>query len=162
MDWALRSCSRQRHETYAPDESAFRERLQIDTAVGQAWRCLRRGAFVPGPARRSGPASASPEVPHGKLRRDRWIMRLLAVERVLRALVIAAVAVAVFRFRGSKESFRAVFDEELPLAAPARRPDRLEHRRFEDRPVDRFRRLALDDDAAPGSASDCASTQAYR
>lgn len=73
MDFALRSCSWHGHETYAPDEPELRGRLHVDTAVGQAWRCLRCGNFVPGAPRASGPADAAPEVPRGRLLRDRLI-----------------------------------------------------------------------------------------
>ncbi|KAA0017975.1 DUF2127 domain-containing protein [Antrihabitans cavernicola] len=118
MDFALRSCSWRGHETYAPDEPALRDRLHVETAAGDAWRCLRCGNFVPAPPRRSGPADEAPEVPHGKLLRDRWIMRVLAVERLVRALILIGIAFAVFKFRGSKGSVRDAFDSELPLLRP--------------------------------------------
>ncbi len=118
MDWALRSCSRRGHETYAPDEENLRARLHVLTAVGPAWRCLRCGVFVPGPARRSGPADAAPEIPHGRLLRDRFVLRLLALDRFVRAAVLGLVGCAVLRFRGEKGRVQAVFDEELPLLQP--------------------------------------------
>ncbi|MBJ8340704.1 DUF2127 domain-containing protein [Antrihabitans sp. YC3-6] len=118
MDWALRSCAWRSHETYSPDEESLRARLTVDTAVGQAWRCLRCGNFVPGEPRRSGPADQAPEVPHGRLLRDRMLMRLLAAERVVRALVLLIVAVAIFKFRGAKGTVREAFDAELPLLRP--------------------------------------------
>lgn len=118
LDWALRSCSWHGHETYAPDEDALRARLTATTAIGETWRCLRCGNFVPGPPRRSGPADEAPEVPHGKLLRDRVIMRILAVERLFRALVLLVVAYAVFRFRGSRDAAREAFDQDMPLLRP--------------------------------------------
>jgi uncharacterized membrane protein (DUF2068 family) len=60
VDWDLRACARQGHETYAPTERRYAEQLTAPTAAGTAWRCLRCGAFVPGPPRRSGPAAAAP------------------------------------------------------------------------------------------------------
>ena len=99
MDFALRSCSWHGHETYAPDEPELRDRLHVDTAVGQAWRCLRCGNFVPGAPRASGPADAAPEVPRGRLLRDRLIMRLLATERMFRALGLVLLAIGVFELR---------------------------------------------------------------
>lgn len=51
MDWSLRACGRQGHVTYAPDEEALRSRLRADTALGEAWRCLRCGDFTLGPPR---------------------------------------------------------------------------------------------------------------
>lgn len=118
MDWALRSCAWRGHETYSPDEESLRARLTVDTAVGQAWRCLRCGNFVPGEPRRSGPADQAPEVPHGRLLPDRMLMRLLAAERVVRAVVLLIVAVAIFKFRGAKGTVREAFDAELPLLRP--------------------------------------------
>lgn len=118
MDWALRSCAWRGHETYSPDEESLRARLTVDTAVGQAWRCLRCGNFVPGEPRRSGPADQAPEVPHGRLLRDRMLMRLLAAERVVRAVVLLIVAIAIFKFRGAKGTVREAFDAELPLLRP--------------------------------------------
>ncbi|MBJ8344246.1 DUF2127 domain-containing protein [Antrihabitans sp. YC2-6] len=115
MDWALRSCAWRGHETYSPDEPELRARLQVDTAIGEAWRCLRCGNFVPGEPRGSGPADQAPEVPHGRLLRDRWLMRLLAIERFARALVLLAIAYGVFHFRSSRTDFRAAYDADLPL-----------------------------------------------
>lgn len=118
MDWALRSCAWRGHETYAPDEPPLRARLHVETAVGEAWRCLRCGNFVPGEPRRGGPADQAPEVPHGRLLRDRVLMRLLAVERLFRAAVLLVVAVGVFRFRNSKTEFQEAYDTDLPLLRP--------------------------------------------
>ncbi|EFV12226.1 DUF2127 domain-containing protein [Segniliparus rugosus] len=118
MDWALRYCSWHGHATYAPDETGLRERLVTATAVGEAWRCLRCGDFVPGEPRRSGPADHAPEIPHGRLLRDRWIMRALAVERALRALVLLGVAYAVFRLSFARERAQHEFESDLPLLRP--------------------------------------------
>ncbi|MBC2638122.1 MULTISPECIES: DUF2127 domain-containing protein [unclassified Rhodococcus (in: high G+C Gram-positive bacteria)] len=118
MDFALRSCSWHGHETYAPDEPALRARLRVDTPAGEAWRCLRCANFVPGPPKASGPADKAPEVPRGRLLRDRVIMRLLAVERVLRALVLILVALGIFHLRTSKTHVKESFDNELPLIRP--------------------------------------------
>ena len=121
MDFALRSCSWHGHETYAPDEPELRDRLQVDTAVGQAWRCLRCGNFVPGAPRASGPADAAPEVPRGRLLRDRLIMRLLATERMFRALGLVLLAIGVFELRSSKGRAEDAFENELPLIRPLAR-----------------------------------------
>ena len=115
MDWALRSCAWRGHETYNPDEVPLRARLHVDTPVGDAWRCLRCGTFVPGEPNRSGPADQAPEVPHGRLLRDRWLMRALAIERFLRALVLLGVAYGVFKFRSGRTEFKTAYDADLPL-----------------------------------------------
>ncbi|MGY4098537.1 DUF2127 domain-containing protein [Nocardia sp. R16R-3T] len=118
MDWALRACGWHGHYTYAPDEQDLAQRLQVQTVAGIAWRCLRCGTFVPGEPVGSGPADHAPEVPRGRLLRDRWLMRALAIERLVRCLLLVVAAFAVFKFRSSREDMRAVFDEELPLLRP--------------------------------------------
>ncbi|MEV6136010.1 DUF2127 domain-containing protein [Nocardia sp. NPDC051990] len=118
MDWALRACGWHGHYTYAPDEPELAERLHVQTVAGVAWRCLRCGTFVPGEPVGRGPADHAPEVPRGRLLRDRWLMRALAIERVVRGLLLVVAALAVVKFRSSREDMRAVFDEDLPLLRP--------------------------------------------
>ncbi len=118
MDWSLRTCGRRGHETFAPDEPDLRARLTAPTPAGTAWRCLRCGDFVVGAPRRSGPAGQAPEVPRGRLLRDRVIMRLLAAERVARALLIVLVGVLALHLRDSRAELRRAFDNELTLLRP--------------------------------------------
>lgn len=118
VDWSLRTCGRRGHETFAPDEADLRARLTAPTPAGTAWRCLRCGDFVVGPPRRSGPAGHAPEVPRGRLLRDRVIMRVLAAERVGRALLIVLVGVLALHLRDSREQLQQAFDNELALLRP--------------------------------------------
>ncbi|UGT44391.1 DUF2127 domain-containing protein [Nocardia yamanashiensis] len=115
MDFSLWTCAFRGHETYAPTEPDLAVRLHVTTPAGEAWRCLRCGDFVPGEPRRTGPADDAPEVPRGRLLRDRIIMRLLAAERVGRALVLILLGVGVLKLRSSQESWKAAWDKELPL-----------------------------------------------
>lgn len=115
MDWNLNTCGRRGHETFAPDEGDLRDRLRVDTPAGEAWRCLRCAAYVVGAPRRSGPADDAPEVPRGRLLRDRRIMRLLAVERAVRGVGLLAIAVLTFVFRRSKSDLQASFYTKLPV-----------------------------------------------
>lgn len=119
MDWSLRGCSRQGHATYAPDEPQLRARLQAETALGEAWRCLRCGDFVPGPARGSGPADDAPIVLRGKALREAFVLRILAIERWTRAAVLSALAAAVFYFESSQTSLQQLFQHALPRFAAA-------------------------------------------
>ena len=117
-DWNLRACARHGHETYAPDEPELRARLHVETPSGEAWRCLRCEAFIVGPARGSGPADAAPEVPRGRLLRDRVLMRLLATERFLRGLLLFAAAYGVWRFRDVQQGWSQILQHDLPLLRP--------------------------------------------
>lgn len=117
-DWDRRTCSRRGHTTYAPTEPELRERLVTRTALGDAWRCLRCGDFVLGEPHGSGPARDAPLVPRGKALRDRFILRLLAVERLVRGAVIVLVAYAVWRFSNSQTAVQQLFNKDLTLLRP--------------------------------------------
>ena len=118
FDWNLRSCGLHGHATYRPYEADLAERLHVDTFAGEAWRCLRCETFVPGPPATSGPADDAPIVLRGKALRDAAILRLLAVERFVRGLLLVALGYGLYRFDGSREALQRVFDEYLPLLKP--------------------------------------------
>ncbi|HEY8982259.1 MAG TPA: DUF2127 domain-containing protein [Streptomyces sp.] len=118
IDWDRRTCARKGHVTYAPDESRFAERLHAVTALGDAWRCLRCGDFALGEPHGSGPASGAPLVARGKVLRDLFVLRFLAVERAVRGVFIVLVAVAVWKFSNSQDSVRRLFDEYLDIFRP--------------------------------------------
>ncbi|MET9296818.1 DUF2127 domain-containing protein [Streptomyces sp. NPDC003077] len=118
IDWDRRACARRGHVTYAPREEKLRERLRAVTALGEAWRCLRCGDFVLGAPHGSGPADAAPLVPRGKALRDLFVLRFLAVERVIRGLFIVLVAAAVWKFSNSQDAVRRLFDEYLDVFRP--------------------------------------------
>ena len=114
MDWSLLSCGRGGHVTYVPDEPALRRQLRAATADGEAWRCLRCAALVPGPPGGHGPAAAAPQVRRGKEIRSAFILRIFAIERFLRALIFAAAAYGVWRFSYSHTSLEHTFDRTVP------------------------------------------------
>ena len=118
MNWDLQVCSWRGHETYAPDEPQLRERLRAVTVAGETWRCLRCGTFVPGSPRRSGPADTAPEIPRGRLLRDRIILRALAVDRGIRALVCLLLVFVVLRFAAYRDGFEEAFERDFPLLQP--------------------------------------------
>jgi uncharacterized membrane protein (DUF2068 family) len=118
MDFSLRTCSWRGHATYAPDEADLAARLHVSTPAGEAWRCLRCGDFVVGAPRQHGPADEAPEVPRGRLLRDRFIMRLLAAERVVRGVVFVLLAAGVFKVRNAQAQLKAAFDRDMPLIRP--------------------------------------------
>ncbi|MEV6479473.1 DUF2127 domain-containing protein [Streptomyces sp. NPDC051576] len=118
IDWDRRHCARHGHVTYAPDETALRERLRAETGLGTAWRCLRCGDFVLGDPHGAGPAEHAPLVPRGKVLRDLFILRFLAIERAVRGVFIVLVAAAVWKFSNSQDSVRKLFDEYLDVFRP--------------------------------------------
>ena len=114
MDWSLYGCARKGHLTYAPDEPELRDRLMAQTAGGTAWRCLRCGAFVTDGQHGSGPAAEAPLVRRGKELRSALILRVFAVERFLRFLVIGAAAYGVWRFKYDRAGILRMYDNALP------------------------------------------------
>ncbi len=118
VNWSLRGCARHGHVTYAPHEKELRERLRATTTAGEAWRCLRCGDFTLGDAQASGPAEDAPLLLRGPELRDALVLRLLAVERAVRGLLILLLAYGVHRFSNAKASISRVFEQDLPLLRP--------------------------------------------
>jgi uncharacterized membrane protein (DUF2068 family) len=114
MDWSLLGCGAGGHVTFAPDEPGLRDRLGVAVPEGQTWRCLRCGAFVIGEPTASGPAASAPRVRRAEQVRSALILRIFAVERFIRALIFAALAIAVWRFSVSRLSFEQAYDQALP------------------------------------------------
>ncbi|WP_405496008.1 DUF2127 domain-containing protein [Nocardia sp. NBC_00511] len=115
MDFSLWTCAARGHETYAPTEPELAARLHVATPAGESWRCLRCGDFVPGEPRRTGPADDAPEVPRGRLLRDRVIMRLLAAERVIRGIVFILLGAGALKLRSAQGDWKQNWDKDLPL-----------------------------------------------
>ncbi|HEV7203554.1 MAG TPA: DUF2127 domain-containing protein [Jatrophihabitans sp.] len=118
MEWNLRSCARHGHVTYAPDEPEYRARLEAGTPLGNAWRCLRCGAFVLGEPHGSGPADDAPVLLRGKALRSAFILRALAIERWARGLILILLAVAVWRLRSTQVSLQELFQRDLKSLEP--------------------------------------------
>jgi uncharacterized membrane protein (DUF2068 family) len=115
VDWSLIDCGRKGHLTYAPSEADVRSHLRAQAESGEAWQCLRCGAYVTGEPLMTGPAVDAPVVLRGKEVRSALILRLFAVERFLRALVVAALAFGVWRFGYARETVEQAFNRELPV-----------------------------------------------
>jgi uncharacterized membrane protein (DUF2068 family) len=89
--------------------------LRAQTESGEAWRCLRCGAYVAGQPATSGPAAEAPTVRRGKEVRSALILRLFAIERFLRALAVGALAFFVWRFEYSRETVEQAYNRERPV-----------------------------------------------
>jgi len=114
----LTACGRRGHVTYRPTEPELAARLRSQTALGEAWRCLRCGDWVLGPPQASGPADRAPVPPRGKALRQLTILRVLAVERVIRGLVLIAAGYGVYRFESAQTALRGSFGRLLPSLRP--------------------------------------------
>ncbi len=104
--------------TYAPDEPRFRERLEAETPLGDAWRCLRCGSYVLGEPHGSGPADDAPVLLRGKALRSAFILRALAIERWVRGLVLLLLGIAVYELRSTQVSLQELFDKDLKSLDP--------------------------------------------
>ena len=118
MDWSLRSCAKHGHVTYRPDEIELAEQLQVATPSGNAWKCLRCGAFIVEEPFSHGPAERAPEILHAGQIRDRFIIRLLGVERGIRGLLVLIVGIVVWQLQISQESLVDHLNSALPLLKP--------------------------------------------
>ena len=118
LDWNLRSCGRHGHVTYAPDEPDLRDRLHAETASGEAWKCLRCETYVVGEPLGSGPAEDAPLVLRGAALKDAFILRALAVERLIRAILLTALAYGIHRFDNARDAVSKTFQTYLPLLKP--------------------------------------------
>ncbi|KAA1248202.1 DUF2127 domain-containing protein [Mycobacterium simiae] len=113
--WELIACAVSGHASYAPDDAALAERLSANTKLGEVWRCLRCGDFTLGEPRGRGHPEDAPLIMRGKALRQAVIVRALGVERLLRAMVLALAAWAVWEFRGARGAIQATLDRDLPV-----------------------------------------------
>ena len=56
----------------------------------------------------------------GRALRDAFILRLLAVERGMRGVLLVALAYGIYKFDGARDALQQVFDTYLPLLRPRR------------------------------------------
>ncbi|MGI8590013.1 MAG: DUF2127 domain-containing protein, partial [Nakamurella sp.] len=88
--------------------------LRGQSALGETWRCLRCGDFILGAPGSTGPAQDAPLVLRGKALRQATILRLLAIERFIRAVLLGFAVWAVLKFRDAHDSIQAAVDRDLP------------------------------------------------
>lgn len=117
--WELITCGLGGHVTYAPDDAALAARLRASTGLGEVWRCLRCGDFALGGPQGRGAPEDAPLIMRGKALRQAISIRALGVERLVRALVLALAAWAVWEFRGARGAIQATLDRDLPVLRAA-------------------------------------------
>ncbi|MDX6334014.1 MAG: hypothetical protein QOG05_1354 [Streptosporangiaceae bacterium] len=86
----------------------------MDSPAGEAWQCLRCATFVPGSPAASGPAAAAPRVRRDDELRSALILRIFAVERLVRGIIFAFIAYGVWRFKYSRNTIEHTFNREYP------------------------------------------------
>lgn len=109
MNYELLSCGLRGHRLVGTDAASVGpEDADLVREAGPVrwYRCLRCDAWLPlsppdAPARSEVPPRDEIELPlRGKPLRDRYVLRLIAVERLLHVIVYVVLAVAIFLFAG--------------------------------------------------------------
>ncbi|WP_433803589.1 DUF2127 domain-containing protein [Actinomycetospora sp. CA-084318] len=102
--------------TLASDDDGFDVGLVVRAGDGCRWhRCLRCDSWVPLPPPEAPttdrlPARREVDLPlRGRALRDRFVLRLIAIDRLLHFLGLALAAVAVFVFLADREALRTPF-----------------------------------------------------
>jgi uncharacterized membrane protein (DUF2068 family) len=122
LRYELIGCGLHGHELLGTDAAELRSADDVFArdAGGLRWyRCLRCDAWVAlpppaDPARRFPPDRADVSLPlRGRPLRDRYVLRLIAVERLVHFLVLGALAAAIFLFAGNKAALNADFTKIL-------------------------------------------------
>ena len=118
VDWELVVCGLQGHEIVGTDVAELRPEDEIVArdAGGVRWhRCLRCDSWValpipPEPAGVHLPDRAAIEIPlRGKALRDRVVLRLIALDRVLHFVILVALGIGVLAIAGHEASVRTRF-----------------------------------------------------
>lgn len=118
IDWSLISCGIRGHITYRPAEQEYADRLRALTAAGEAWRCLRCGAYVAEKPAGSGPADLAPTPTRGRALRQLIILRLLAVLRGVEGTVWLTIGITAWFVSDRVPEFLAALKQAFPALEP--------------------------------------------
>jgi uncharacterized membrane protein (DUF2068 family) len=122
LRYELIGCGLHGHEILGTDAAALRpeDELFARESGGLRWyRCMRCDSWVAllrpeHPARKYPPGRDEIILPlRGKPLRDRYVLRLIAVDRILHFLVLSALAAAVFLFASDRAALNAEFTRIL-------------------------------------------------
>jgi uncharacterized membrane protein (DUF2068 family) len=118
IDWELVACGWRGHEIVGTDVTALRpqDALLARDAGGVRWhRCLRCDSWVvlpvpDAPLTAHLPDRAAIEIPlRGKALRDKVVLRLIAVDRLVHFVVLLALGIGVLAIAGNEVSVRTRF-----------------------------------------------------
>ena len=118
VSYELFGCGWHGHVLAGTDAAAVRQEdsLMVREYAGLRWhRCLRCDAWQPrpvpaSPARPFPPGRAEIALPlRGRELRERYVLRVIAVDRVIHCVVLAALAAAVFVFAADKATLQQDF-----------------------------------------------------
>lgn len=113
--WELIVCAIHGHMTYRPDDDETLARgLSRTAGDSTSWRCLRCGCFVEGEPEGHGESEDAPLPRRGPAIREAFVMRFLAAERIIRALILYVAAYGVWKFSGSKTAISDALRRWLP------------------------------------------------
>jgi uncharacterized membrane protein (DUF2068 family) len=122
LRYELIGCGLHGHEIVGTDAAALRPQDEIFAreSGGLRWyRCMRCDSWLAlpppeHPARKYPPERDEIVLPlRGKPLRDRYVLRLIAVDRILHFLVLSALAAAVFLFASDRAALDAEFTRIL-------------------------------------------------
>ena len=122
VDWELISCAFQGHDLVGVDaaEVGPGDHALVREGNGLRWyRCLRCDAWLPlaapdQPTRPTVPSLDEVTIPlRGRPLRDRYVLRLIAVERAFHVLVFGLLAVAIFLFIPHRDQLHSDYDRFL-------------------------------------------------
>jgi uncharacterized membrane protein (DUF2068 family) len=119
IHYELLGCAVHGHELVGADAARIRDGDSLvvrDAGAGLRWhRCLRCDAWLPLPApehpmRDHPPDRDEIELPlRGKPLRDRYVLRLIALDRLVHFVLLAILAIAIFLFLGNRTQLREEF-----------------------------------------------------
>jgi uncharacterized membrane protein (DUF2068 family) len=120
--WELVVCGRRGHALVGTDAAELRDQDRVLAREGDGirwYRCLRCDSWVwreapRNPTRRHPPERQEIEIPErGQALRDKLVLRLIAVDRVVHVVVLTILGVAVLALAGNERAARGEFDRVM-------------------------------------------------
>ena len=119
----LHECARRGHATYQPsgaDIPAAVAATQSAIVNGSlAWRCLRCGGYFTGAPKYKCSVQLLPRIPRGQLLRQSRVLRIVAVERAIRFVLLMAATYLLVRLLRDQLAVQAALSRDLPILSNA-------------------------------------------